>query len=178
MDSGTISKRYAKAIYRFAAEKGEETPLFEEMKTVAKQFSAFPALKKALENPTVSPKEKEALLLAAAGKNAGETCKNALRVVVENGRASSMHSIAMMYEKVYRDEKNMVQVNLTTVIPADKETEKSLISLILKEKSGTVDFLTKTDNEIIGGFIVEIDDLRLDASVKNQLNQMRLELVK
>jgi len=178
MDAGIISTRYAKAIYRFAADRGDETRLYEEMKTLSKQFSAFPALKKVLENPILSSTEKIKLLTTAVGKTASETCKNAFRVVVENGRASYMQHIALMYDLVYRKEKNIVLVKLTTVSQATEEEKKSMVELISNGKIERVDFAAETDADIIGGFILEIEDLRLDASVKNQLNTMKLELIK
>jgi F-type H+-transporting ATPase subunit delta len=65
---------------------------------------------------------------------------------------------------------------LITTEPASADIKNKLVELI-KKKNEQVDFQTKTDNEIIGGFILEIDDLRLDASIKNQLNQLRLEFI-
>jgi F-type H+-transporting ATPase subunit delta len=178
MDSGLISTRYAKAIYQFAAEHGEETRLFEEMNILSEQFFAFPALKEVMENPTISFAVKEKLLISASGGDICETGKKAFGLIVGNGRANYMQSVALMYAKVYRREKNIVQVKLTTVELASKELEQMLIELLAKDKHETVNFSAKIDADVIGGFILEVDDLRLDASVRNQLNQMKLELTK
>ena len=178
MDSGTISTRYAKAIYKYAAGRGDETRLYEEMKTLSKQFPALPELNKVLENPIISSEEKIKLLTTAVGETASETCKNVLRVVVENGRASYMRQIALVYDQVYRKAKNIVLVKLTTVIGATDKEKQSMVELISGGKAEQVDFAAETDSDIIGGFILEVEDLRLDASVKNQLNMMKLELIK
>lgn len=178
MDVGIISSRYAKAIYQFAAERGDETRLNEEMKMLSGQFIALPELNKVLENPIVSLEEKIKLLIVAVGEPVSETCKNVLRVVVGNGRARYMQHIALVYDLVYRKEKNIVLVKLTTVSPATEEEKKSMVELISNGKIEQVDFATKTDADIIGGFILEVEDLRLDASVRNQLNTMKLELIK
>jgi len=196
MDSGTISTRYAKAIYKYAAGRGDETRLYEEMKTLSKQFPALPELNKVLENPIISSEEKIKLLTTAVGETASETCKNVLRVVVENGRASYMRQIALVYDQVYRKAKNIVLVKLTTVIGATDKEKQSMVELISRPTSPLkgeseqvphlgggggieqVDFAAETDADIIGGFILEVEDLRLDASVKNQLNKLKLELIK
>jgi F-type H+-transporting ATPase subunit delta len=178
MNVGIVSTRYAKAIYKFAAARGEETRLDEEMKMLSKQFVALPELNKVLENPIVPSGEKIKLLTVAVGETASETCKNVFRVVVENGRASYMQHIALIYGQVYRKEKNIVLVNLTTVVPPTEEEKKSMVKLISNGRIERVDFATKTNADIIGGFILEVEDLRLDASVKNQLNTMKLELIK
>ncbi|GHT58716.1 ATP synthase subunit delta [Bacteroidia bacterium] len=178
MEVGTISTRYAKAIYRFAAGLGEETRLNEEMSMLSEQFVALPGLDKVLEDPTISSGKKIKLLATAVGGTLSETCKNVLRVIVENGRASYMQHIALVYNLVYRKEKNIVLVKLTTVVPTTEEEKKSMVKLISNEKTVQVDFAVKTDAEIIGGFILEVEDLRLDASVRNQLNEIKLELIK
>lgn len=176
MDAGIISTRYAKAIYKFAADRGEEARLAEEMKTLSAQFAALPGLKNALENPVLSSEEKIKLLIAATGEKVSETAKNVFRVVVENGRAQYMRHIALVYGHVYRKEKNIVSVKLTTALEASEEEKKSMAGLVSKGGKEQVDFVTKSDAGIIGGFILEVEDLRLDASVRNQLNRMKLEL--
>ena len=178
MDTGIISTRYAKAIYKYAASRGDETCLYEEMKTFSKQFPVVPELKKALENPIISYEKKIGLLAAAVGERVSETCKNVFRVVVENGRASYMQHIAMVYDHVYRKEKNILLVKLITVDKATEEEKKSMVKLISNGKIEQVDFAAETNSDIIGGFILQVEDLRLDASVKNQLNIMKLELIK
>ncbi|MDR1610961.1 MAG: F0F1 ATP synthase subunit delta [Candidatus Symbiothrix sp.] len=176
MNVGIISTRYAKAFYQFAADRSDETRLNEEMKTLSRQFAAMPELNKVLENPIVSSEEKVKLLTAAIGETISETCRNIFRVIIENGRASYMQHIALVYDQVYRKEKNIVLVKLTTVAPATEEEKKSMVKLISDGKTTHVDFAAKTDTDIIGGFILEVEDLRLDASVRNQLNTMKLEL--
>jgi F-type H+-transporting ATPase subunit delta len=87
-----------------------------------------------------------------------------------------MQSIALMYDRVYRKAKDKVIMKLITTEPAGNDMKSKLVALIGKREE-QVDFAAKTDEDIIGGFILEIDDLRLDASIKNQLNQLRLELI-
>jgi F-type H+-transporting ATPase subunit delta len=178
MNAGIISTRYAKAIFQYAAERGEEAHLHEEMRTLSGQFVALPLLRKVLEDPTVSSAEKVNVLVTAAGKNAGETYKQAVRLVIKNGRGHYMQNIALVYDKVYRKEKNIAVIKLTTVSPASDETKNALINLLIKEKEKKVDFVAQTDRNILGGFILEVEDLRLDAGVKNQLNRLRLEMIK
>jgi F-type H+-transporting ATPase subunit delta len=179
MDTGIISKRYAKAIFQYASNHGDETRLHEEMKALSEQFIAVPLLKKILDDPTVAVAEKiNALITASGGKSIGNTCKHVIEMVIRNGRGHYMQQIALMYDKVYRKEKNIVVIKLTTTEPADEETKKALIDLIIKDKDERVDFVAKTDSDILGGFVLTVEDSRLDASVKNQLNQLRLELTK
>lgn len=178
MDAGIIPSRYARAIYKFAADRSEETRLYEEMKTLSLQFSAIPELKDALETPILPSAEKIKLLTVALDGKASETAGNVFRTVVENGRAQYMRHIARIYEQVYRKAKNIVLVKLTVVREASEEEKKSMAELVSDGGKKQVDFTVKSDVNIIGGFILEVDDIRLDASVRNQLNTMKLELTR
>jgi F-type H+-transporting ATPase subunit delta len=176
MNSGIISNRYAKAIFQYAVELKDENRLREELKTLSEQFIAVPLLRTVLDDPTVSRETKIDVLTTAAGKNAGDTYKQVICTIVKNGRERYMQSIALMFDKVYRKEKNRVILKLITTEPASDEMKGKLVDLI-KKNNEQIDFEAKTDDDIIGGFILEIEDLRLDASIRNQLNQLRLELI-
>jgi len=176
MDTGIISNRYAKAIFQYATECAEENRLREELKILSEQFLAVPALKRVLSDPTVSSAVKADVLTTAAGKNISNTCRQVIRLVVKNGRTHYMQSIALMYDKVYRKAKNRVILKLITTEPASDEMKNKLVDLV-KNNDVQVDFEAKTDKDIIGGFILEIEDLRLDAGIRNQLNQLRLKLI-
>jgi F-type H+-transporting ATPase subunit delta len=178
MNAGIISTRYAKAIYRFAAGKSEATLLYKEMKTLSRQFAEFPELKTALGNPILSRKEKIRLLTAAATTNSttSETAKNVFRVVVGNGRQQYMQQIALVYGLVYRKENNIALARLTTAVEASEHEKQQVATLVSNGGQYQVDFAAKTDPNIIGGFILEVDDLRLDASVKNQLRIIESQL--
>ena len=170
-----ISNRYARAIYAYAAEKGSEEEICQEMKLLADNFIAYPVLRKVMNDPTVSSNEKIKLLSTAGGIHTSDTLKHIARMVVENGRANQMESIALMYDEVYKKAKGIVSAKLTTVEPANEKIKKALIQVISNGTEKNVEFQTYTDTELIGGFVLEIEDQRLDASVKDQLRRMRYE---
>jgi F-type H+-transporting ATPase subunit delta len=176
MNSGIISNRYAKAIYQYASEHKEDNRLREELRILSEQFFTVPTVRTVLEDPTVSPAVKIDVLTTAAGKDVSNTYKQVIRVIVKNGRARYIQSIALMFDEVYRKAKNRVILKLTTKEPASGEMKHQLVDLV-KQNDKQVDFVAKTDADIIGGFILEIEDRRLDASIRNQLNQLRLELI-
>ena len=176
MNLGVISTRYARAIYEYAIGKDCDDAIYKEMSVLIRNFKLFPALRKALIDPTVPQSKKIQLLVTACGIKINKVLEKAVEVIVKNGRADYMENIALKYEIIYRKAKDIIIVNLTTVDPANEETKKALLEIIPKEEGDTIEFRTKTDHSIIGGFILEIEDQRMDASVKNQLNQLKLDL--
>ena len=49
-------------------------------------------------------------------------------------------------------------------------TERKMRSMVESKTNGTVEFETEVNPDIIGGFILEYDTYRMDASVRNRLN--------
>jgi F-type H+-transporting ATPase subunit delta len=175
MDQGIISTRYARAIYEYAAAKKDETALYDEMQLLKENFRSQPLLRRVLSDPTVSTDEKITVLTTAASTarsdvgELGRTTQHVIRMVINNQRASYMENIAQMYVKEYRRKKGIQVVHLTTVDPADDGLQHDLLSVIAKETPAKIEFHTHTDPALIGGFVLTIEDKRLDASVKEQL---------
>ena len=67
MDKGLIPRRYAKALYEFATEKGQQDAIYSSMQQLEKSFVAFPDLAKTLANPFIADSDKTKLLEEAAG---------------------------------------------------------------------------------------------------------------
>jgi ATP synthase, F1 delta subunit len=176
MDAGIISHRYAKAFYLFAVQRNEEDRLREELKILSEHFPSIPLLQKTLDDPTVAAAVKIDLLTTAAGKDISDTCRKVIHLLVKNKREHYIRPVALMYENVYKKAKGMVVMKLVTTEPVSSDVKNKLVDLIRKDHN-QVEFATETDTDLIGGFILEIEDLRLDTSVRNMLNQLRLELV-
>ena len=176
MDSGVISHRYAKVFYKFASERKEEDLLREELKLLSEQFLALPLLQKTLNDPTISSAAKIDLLTTACGKDISDTCSKALRLIVENKRTQYIRPVLLIYEEVYRKAKGLVAMKLISAEPASSDVKNQLVDLVKKDNA-QVEFITETNEDLIGGFILEVNGLRLDASIRNLLDKLRLELL-
>ena len=177
MNAGVVATRYAKAIYEFALEKGEESVVYESLGLLAGNFSRLPELSSALKDPTISAQQKSEVLLTACGNTKSETLRKVIHLVLKNDRVDYMENIALVYGEQYRKSKGIVIAHLTSVEPAGEKMKKELVDIISKITQDQVEFHTQTDPDIIGGFILEIENNRLDASVRDQLNRLRLDLI-
>lgn len=176
MDTGIISTRYAKALYAHAAELKEEDVLFEKMKFLSESFSTHKSLQKVMENPTISKENKHKLLETAGGKSVCKSYDNLLNLLAENHREPYTQMIALMYQKLYKKEKGIITGMLTTVDPPQEATMSKLKTLIAGENNYQVDFISKIDSNIIGGFILDVESNQLNASVKDQLAKIKTQL--
>ena len=78
---------------------------------------------------------------------------------------------------MYLKQKNISKGRLITAYPVKEEVVNRIRKLIVDETKGTVEFSTKTDPELIGGFIFEIGTYRLDASIARQMSKVKQQFI-
>lgn len=183
MNEGLIPGRYAKALLQSAAETGAELNIYKLMQQLAGSFSAEPALVKVLENPFVDSADKVRLIETAAGITAADEAtyplfSRFLGILVSNNRISSARDIALAYMDLYRKVHNIYKVNVTSAAPMAPADEQRLKSLIERHLNGAqMEYTSDVNPDLMGGFVVKINNEILDASVANELKHLRLNLL-
>jgi len=147
------------------------------MKQVARAFSSFKSMARVMENPTISSEEKVRLLVTAAGESVSVSFRNLFALVMKNARTAYVLSVALMYQEYYRKGKGLVIATLTSTEPVSDAAKSQMKDMIAEKSSQQVDFITEIDPSLIGGFILEVNSNQLDASVKSQLNKLRVQLI-
>lgn len=172
MDIGVISVRYARALLKSAVQTKCDDQVYSDMATLAKSFVDVPQLRTTINNPTISQESKRQLLVTACGPSATTLTKRFVGLVLKEGRESFMVFIASSYITLYRKQKNIIHGRLITATTVSPETEQKMRSIVESKTQGTVEFLTEVNPDIIGGFILEYDTYRMDASVQSQLRNI------
>lgn len=178
MDNGLIPRRYAKALYKFAAEHGTTKEVYDEMKVVIASFTSNPDLQKVLSNPFVSNEDKEQLMRAAAGDKVENDYLGFVKLVLDQHREDYAYSMALAFRDIYRLENKISQVKVTTAVELPAADMTRIRTMIEKAFEGRVlEYSYEIDPSIIGGFVIDVDDSRMDASLSNELEQLRLNLI-
>lgn len=180
MNEGLIPRRYAKALYKVAVERNDADRLYQTMNMLLDALHSQNAIAETMANPFLSDKDKKALLDTAAGDNASDpTFVDFLSLLVKNKRLADVFAIAREYTALYRRNRNIYKVVVTSAAPLDPAEESRLKKLIASHLGGgTMEYVARVNPDLIGGFTVDIDNERLDASVSNELKQLRLNLLK
>lgn len=179
MDQGLIPRRYAKALYK-AADKTQREKLYRLTGNMADSFNAAPALQTTVANPFVSVADKTSLLTTAAGADAAndKLFGDFLKLLTVNNRLADARDIAIAYRDLYRRENNISRVTVTSAEALDADVENRLKKLISSHLgNGSMEFEKRVDPSLIGGFTIDVDNERLDASVANELRQLRQKLI-
>ena len=178
MDIGVISVRYARALLKSALDAKIEDKVYLEMQTLAKSYLEVPQLRLTIDNPMLSKDKKEMLLLTAVGTEPSPLVKTFISLVLREDRENVMQFIANSYITLYRQEKNIIRGKLTTAVAVQPAIEQRMRQMVERKTQGTVEFESEVNPDIIGGFILEYDTYRMDASVRSKLNTILTQLRK
>ena len=172
MNNGKISIRYAKALLSSAKEAKVEEKVYSEMITLESAFAQIDLLKQAMANPTLTKEEKIKLINTIFGNKASKLTQDFISLVIENGREDYFLRIALSFQELYRKDKNIVVTHLTTAIEADENIKSQIIKSVEQQENSKVELRTQVNPEIIGGYILDVDGKRLDASIIRQLSKL------
>ena len=156
MNAGLIASRYANALYLFACETGEEKKVYEDASALKRAVLANDDVTGCIERLSVP-------------------MQRFLALVIRNKRVEYLPAILHNYRVLYRKEKGITRAWLTTATE-NPELAGRLAELMKLQGLTEVDFKTEVDPNLIGGFIVQVEDKRLDASTASQLKQIRKDL--
>lgn len=178
MVSGLIPHRYAKALYKYALECKSTPEVYGEMKNVINSYAASNDIGKILSNPFVKTEEKRKLMLAVAGENPSDIYSRFVQLVLEHNREDMYLLMAYAYRDIYRTENHISQVHITTAVALSEQEMQRIHEVVEKSfKDTKFEYDHKVDENIIGGFVIDVDSTRMDASVSGELEQLRQNLL-
>ena len=172
MDIGVISTRYARALLKSATDAKLDGQVYQEMMILAKSYVDVPMLRQTIDNPMFEKEKKQTLLETAAGGSPSKLTQTFIALVLKEDRENMVQFMANSYVTLYRKQKNVIRGKLTTAARVSAETEQKMRQMVESQTQGTVEFETEVNPDIIGGFILEYDTYRMDASVKTKLNNI------
>jgi F-type H+-transporting ATPase subunit delta len=169
------SKRYAQAVFEIARDSEEFEKWQPDLKKIAElaQDSEDMAL---LENPKVPFELKTKLAKEKLGK-VNELAMNLTCLLILKGHLRSAAGIADDYRHLLDDFRGIKHAEVTTAIPLDDSSIKKVTSNLEAMIGKKISLSLNVDPDIIGGFIARIDDSLIDCSVRNELEQLRQDLI-
>ncbi len=176
MNTGIVSTRYAQALLEYAKECKCENEIYKNMFQLIATITNVQEFLIVLQNPLLSRDEKVKLLCDAVNNNKDCFHKFA-SLVMKQGREELLIHIAHAYISLYRKEKNILAVKLTTAISLSPDLEDKIVSSIVKDGYNNVELENIVDSSIIGGFLLEADSKRLDASISGALERVKKQIV-
>jgi F-type H+-transporting ATPase subunit delta len=168
-----IASRYAKSLLDLADDQKAMDEVVSDMEGFSKMVENRD-LYLLLKSPIINIGKKAEIFDALFEGKMTKLTKSFLDIVLRKGRESLLPEIAAEFINQYNKMKGVSSVVLTTASPVSAEALEAIKAKLLNSSATdqVVDVETKVDESIIGGFIVEIGDKLIDASVSHKLAEL------
>jgi F-type H+-transporting ATPase subunit delta len=168
---------YGQALYEAAEATNELDKAHRDLNDIGRALADNRELARVLFNPAFPEAGKKQILekLTAASST---VVRNAVLVLVDHGRITALPDLIEAYEELWGRQQKQLEVELTTAVPIDDAQAELLRARLAAQTGASVSLTRKVDPAIVGGLVLRVRDLLIDASVRGKLNALRLSLRK
>lgn len=177
MDEGKISVRYAKALLGLARDKQMTESVRIDMQTIQHFFEIDPRFSYVLVSPVIKTKEKLNFMKEVFSGTTNPLTYSFLMLLLTNHREAYLKSITRIFLESYRKDAGYKQAKLASAVEIDPSAVDQFKTFIRKHFNSEVDLTCSTDPKLIGGFVLQVEDQQIDASVAAKLKKLKRELL-
>lgn len=176
--STRAAQRYAKAVLESAADAGTQEVVYGDMKSITGTLEGSKELRNVLSSPIIKAEDKRESLKAIFKGNSDITL-SLIDILVDKNRTQLLDQVAQSYINLYNKSQGLVVAQVTTAVELNKELESKILNKV-KQITGSDEARLdhKIDPAILGGFVLRVGDVQYDASVANQLDEVKKEFSK
>ena len=167
--------RYAKAMYDIANEENSINEVYKDMNFINELNSGSLDFKNLLSNSQINFQDKKKLILSLI-KQSNALTEKLIDLLIHNKRVKIIGDIASSFIQLYNKNNNIKEATIITASPINNELESKILSMINIKDVKSVNLTNVVNPNIIGGFIIRFDGKEYNASVKQNLNNLKTEL--
>lgn len=177
MNYSAIAIRYSKALFTLAEEKHKLDKVYKDITLIKSVCETEKSFQNLLHFPIIKSSKKISIFNELFSNKIDSLTLDFLKLISNNKR--EMHLLSMCYSfiNLYKDAKFIQTVHFTSVNKIDRSTKNKIIGMLKKQHKGYIELIEHTDDNLIGGFILRIDDRQYDASVANSLKNIEREFI-
>ena len=177
MASYKVASRYAKSILDLSKEQGVVEAVAADMETL-KGVCANREFTLLLKSPIVTIDKKQAIMKELLGGKINDLTLKFLNLLILKGRESVLPSISDEFINQFKILKKIKRAKLITAVKMDDAEINTIRSSFQSwlAPGETMEITQKVDPEIIGGFILEMEDKQCDSSIRRKMSQIKTGL--
>jgi F-type H+-transporting ATPase subunit delta len=170
-----IARVYADALFEVATEEGKLDEIHEQLDELADAIEANRDLQVFFFSPYFSSEEKRAGIERAVS-GAEPELVNFLQLVAEKHRMPAIFRIRGRFDELWAEANKRLEVTLTSAVELDPSVVERVGAEIERQTDRTIDLRTEVDDGILGGIVLRVGNMVLDASLRSKLERLRREV--
>jgi F-type H+-transporting ATPase subunit delta len=170
-----VAEVYARALFEVALDQEKLDEIHEQLGQFADAVDQNRDLATFFFSPYFSTEEKKDAL-GRAVDGADPAFMNFLQALVERHRMPVIFRIRTRFEQLWQEERKLLPVQITSAITLDEAMVRGIGDQIGEQVGRTVELSSSVDPELIGGVVLRVGNVVLDASIRNRLEQLRKQV--
>jgi F-type H+-transporting ATPase subunit delta len=173
MQNPRLAGRYAKSLMDLAIEKNELEAVHNDMLLLQNVFKSSREFVTVMRSPVIMADKKRDIFNAVAKGRISKLTIAFYELLVRKNREASFPEIVNALIEQYKEYKNIQTVTLTTARPISEQVKQDIISKVQAQSPGkSIDLKTEVKEDLIGGFVLEMGDRLVDASIAYDLKEI------
>ncbi len=178
MKDSRINGRYAKALFDLAIEQQILDTAFHDMQLVKEICQSSKVFESMLSSPIIKTDKKQAVVKEIMGNHLHQVSLSFILLILKKRREANLRSIAIEFIEMYKEFNGIKTAHLKTAMELDSKTKAEFKTLLTQQSNKSIELLEEINPNIIGGFIVTIDDKQADSSISTKIQRLRKEFDK
>lgn len=172
-----IARVYAEALFEAARDKGNLDEVHEQLGQFVDVLDQDRDLQVFFFSPYFSSDEKSDGVDKAVSGAVPEVV-NFLKLLAEKHRMPVVFRARRQFDERWAKERRQLEVTVTSAVELDPAIAESVGAAIREQTGQSVQLTSNVDEEIVGGLVLQVGNMVLDASIRNRLEGLRREVAK
>jgi F-type H+-transporting ATPase subunit delta len=170
-----IAEVYARSLFEVAKEHDQLDEIHDELGQFADVLAADRRLQVFFFAPYFSSEEKkDGVAKVIEGGN--EYFIHFLQLLAEKHRLPVLFRIRREFDELWAQEMRLLEVSVTSAVDLDEETVKGIGKKIEEQTKRRVELSSQVDPDLIGGLVIRVGNVVMDASVRNRLERLKRQV--
>ncbi len=171
-----VASRYIKSLLGLAVERSVLEQVHQDMIFFSKVCNENRGFVSMLRSPVIRHEKKSAILKKIFSGKVDSLTMAFIDIITRKNREPILPAIAGEFHNAYNEHKGIGQAAITTTLPMDADLRKTIEAIVRKlSDKKQVEIKETVDKELIGGFILNVGDRQIDASIKSKLRALDLK---
>lgn len=177
MNEGTITVRYAKALYQVGEESDSLDQLREDITNLLEIKEKSVEFSELLDSPIIKTSDKIAIFNTLFKGKVQDSLLRFFEILAQNKREQFLPGMCRSFLQQYKAKQGVKEAVITTAKPLEKKYIDEIHAFLTKKFKLNIELKTQINPEIVGGFKLRIDDQQIDASISSKLKKIQNELI-
>jgi F-type H+-transporting ATPase subunit delta len=174
MADSRVASRYVKSLLGLAVEQGAVDAVHADMQMISKAGQTNRDFLLMLKSPIVRHEKKKEVLNKLFAGRVHPLTMAIIEILTKKNREPLLPAIAAEFHNAYNDYKGIGKASIVSAFELDASLKSQLETMVKKLSNKTqVELDQKVDKELIGGFILNVGDRQIDASIKSKLKSLK-----